>query len=111
MVCAWGLLKGQRNDVLDWSIARTNSDMCNCIDLDISAESARLVHPWHLRRRTVQLTCGTVQLFFDFLLHLISIFVENIYRFFYGDHFYFPMAPIFEPTKTMLISGQSTYYY
>ena len=27
------------------------------------------MHPWHLRGRTVQLiTCGTVQLFFDFLL-------------------------------------------
>ena len=49
----------------------------------ICAESARLVLPWHLRGRTVQLiTCGTVQLFFDFLLHLtyfcykyISIFL------------------------------------
>ena len=33
-------------------------------------ESARFVLPRHLRGRTVWLiTCGTVQLFFDFLLH------------------------------------------
>ena len=42
----------------------------------LCAESARLVLPWHLRGRTVQLiTCGTVQLFFDFLLRLISFFL------------------------------------
>ena len=33
----------------------------------LSAESARLVHPWHFRGRT---TCGTVQLFFGFLIGL-----------------------------------------
>ena len=38
----------------------------------LRAESARLVLPCHLRGRTVQLiTCGTVQILFDFLLHLI----------------------------------------
>ena len=42
--------------------------------LDIFAESAWLVHPWHLRGRTVQLSCGTVQLFFGFLLGLIVLY-------------------------------------
>ena len=38
----------------------------------LCAESARLVLPWHLRGRTGQLiTCGTVQLFFNFVLHLV----------------------------------------
>ena len=55
----------------------------------VCAESARLVLPWHLRGRTVQLiTCGTVQLFFDFLLHLIYFCYKNIYRFFHGNHFF-----------------------
>ena len=39
----------------------------------------------------------------------LSIFVSNIYRFFYGGHFFFPMTPKFEPPKTTLISGQSIY--
>ena len=54
----------------------------------ISAESARLVHPWHLRGRTVQLTCGTVQLFFDFLLHLIYFCYKFISIFLWGSLFF-----------------------
>ena len=78
---------------IDHSILNRETQIIS-IDLltNTFAESARLVHPWHLRGRTAQLTCGTVQLFFDFLLiPYESISVENTYRFFYGDRFFFLM--------------------
>ena len=47
------------------------------------------MHPWHLRGRTIQLTCGTVQLFFDFLLHLIY-FCYKYKSIFGGGSLFFP---------------------
>ena len=73
----------------------------------LCAESARLVLPWRLRGRTVQLiTYGTVQLFYDILLHL-NYFCYKYISFLYGNHFFFPMTPRFEPPKSKIISGQS----
>ena len=56
----------------------------------LSSESTRLVHAWHLRGRTVLFTCGTVQLFFDFLLHLIYFCYKYISIHCEGHLFFFP---------------------
>ena len=83
---AWASPSGHLDNNYFWSLHRLTYEY-------LCAESARLALPWRLRGRTVQLTiCGTVQLFFDFLLHLHKLstfFVANIYRFFGGDHFFF----------------------
>ena len=41
----------------------------------------------------------------------LSIFVTNLYRFFYGDHFFFPTTPRFKPPKTKIIGGQSIFFF
>ena len=42
------------------------------------------------------ISCSTCYKF----LHLIYFCYKYIYRFFHGDHFFFPMTPRFEPPKT-----------
>ena len=48
-----------------------------------------------------------IDIFFDFLLHLIYFCYKYISR----ESLFFPMTPRFEPPKTKLISGQFIYYH
>ena len=76
----------------------------------LCAESARLVLPWHLRGRTGQLiTCGTVQLFFDFLLHLIYLCYKYIVRAQQKIHFFFrPQMTTFLCTQVAVRNSENT---
>ena len=83
----------------------------------LTAESARLVHPWHFRGSHFD-TASVHYLrygpaFFDLLLHLIYFFYKSIYIYIYRflmGIILFTMTLGFEPAKMRIISGQSIYY-